>query len=141
MNKLCGIGRLGRDAETRTTQSGTTVWKANVALDYGWGNNKGTSWVALVAFGKRADGLAKLNLSKGEQLGFDGDLRVRNFDKKDGSKGTAVECAVDNVTLVGKSQSSKQNAQPKDNQMPPSEPQGGGFDDSIPFAPIDLRLY
>ena len=46
MNVFTATGRLGRDVEVRTTQSGTTVANLAIAVDAGYGDNKKTQWGA-----------------------------------------------------------------------------------------------
>ena len=101
LNNYSFTGRLGADAETKVTQSGTTIWSARVGVGYGYGDNKGTNWLTVQAFGKRAEGLAKLELAKGAAIGGSGELRIREYDKKDGSKGYAHEVSVNDIALLG----------------------------------------
>lgn len=108
LNNYSFTGRLGADAEVRYTSSGTAVWSARIAVGYGYGDNKGTNWVTVKAFGKRAEGLAKLELKKGTQIGVSGELRNEEFDRKDGGKGYSLEVLVNDVVLLG----GKQLAEP-----------------------------
>ena len=124
-NVFSATVRFGQDGELKTTQGGTDVLQVRAAFDSGWGDNKHTSWVTLVMFGKRATGLAPYT-KKGGQAVVWGELKVREYDKKDGSKGVAVDVIVDKLDLVG--------GQKQQGGGQPSEPAGGGFDDdSIPF--------
>jgi single-strand DNA-binding protein len=52
-------------------------------------------------FGKRAESLAKLNLTKGTKLAARGAMKLREFDKKDGGKGFSLEMRADDVELLG----------------------------------------
>ena len=101
LNNYSFTGRLGADAEVRHASSGTAVWSARVGVGYGYGDKKGTNWITVKAFGKRAEGLEKLGLAKGASIGGSGALQVREYDKKDGSKGTSIEVTVDDVALLG----------------------------------------
>ena len=101
LNNYNFTGRLGADAEMKYTQGGTAIWSGRVAVGYGYGDNKGTNWLTVKAFGKRAEGLAKLELAKGAQIGGAGELQVREYDRNDGSKGTAVEVTVNDIVLLG----------------------------------------
>lgn len=136
LNSYAFTGRLGADAETRYTNNGTAVWSARVAVGYGWGDNKGTNWITVKAFGKRAEGLEKLGLVKGAQIGGAGELQVREFDRKDGSKGTSLEVTVNDVTLFGgKSEGGTSSArQAPSNPRRDAEPADQFPDDDIPFA-------
>jgi single-strand DNA-binding protein len=141
LNCYSFTGRLGADAETKHTAGGTVVWSARVAVGYGYGDKKGTNWLTVKAFGKRAEGLGKLDLAKGAQIGASGEMHVREYDKRDGTKGTDVEVIVNEVALLG----SKPEGQRAPRQEATSAPKreaapataaefGKDFaDDDIPF--------
>ena len=88
-NVFSATVRFGQDAELKTTQGGTDVLQVRAAFDSGWGDNKHTSWVTLVTFGKRATGLAP-HIKKGGQAAVWGELKVREYNKQDGSKGESL---------------------------------------------------
>ena len=145
LNSISFTGRLAAEPETRYTASGTAIWSARVANGYGYGDNKGTNWLTVQVFGKRAESLAKLELAKGAQVGVTGELRVREYDRKDGSKGTAVEVSASDVALLGGKPSDRngEGAQPKASGKPQTSSRGGGpvrpapqldpVDEEIPF--------
>lgn len=134
LNTFTCTGRLGADAETKYTASGTAIWSARIAVGYGYGDNKGTNWITVQMFGKRAEGLAKLDLAKGAQIAVSGELRVREYDRKDGTKGTSVEVNATDVHLIGGKPNSEQPDRPPQRQESRQAPADDGFaDDSIPF--------
>jgi single-strand DNA-binding protein len=141
LNTYTFTGRLGSDAELKFTQGGTPIWTARVAVDYGWGDNKGTSWINAKSLGKHAEALGKLDLQKGAAIGGTGELQVREYDKKDGGKGISVECLVNKIELLGPKPDSGNGAQrnnapqPKRRDEPSKfDPRTDGFDDeNIPF--------
>ena len=131
LNVYTCIGRLGADAETRYTKSGTAVWECRLAVGYGYGDNAGTNWLRVSAFGKRAEGLAKLALTKGAQISVTGELRVREYDRKDGTKGTSVEVNANGIELLGGKRDERAPSKPvKDCPQPERD---DFQDDSIPF--------
>lgn len=142
LNVFTFTGRLGADAELKYTPSGVAIWSARVAVDYGYGDNKGTSWVTAKSLGKRAESLGKLELQKGAAIGGTGELQVREYDKRDGGKGTAIECLVNEIELLGSKPTGngtpRQNAptSPAKRRDPAPAPAGDDipFDDDIPFA-------
>ena len=106
LNSYSFTGRLGNPAELKYTASGTPIWTASVGVGYGYGDNKGTNWVRVQVFGKRAESLGKLDLDKGAAVGITGELRVRQYETRDGNKGTSVEVVAQDVALLGKRQDS-----------------------------------
>ncbi|MDQ6951109.1 MAG: single-stranded DNA-binding protein [Mariprofundales bacterium] len=101
MNMYTFTGRLGRDQETRYTQSGMAICSFTVAVDYGFGDNKGTNWVRCSLFGKRAEGRLPGYLLKGTQVAISGELRVREYDDKDGNRRTSIDLSVNELDLIG----------------------------------------
>lgn len=143
LNTYSFTGRLGADAETRYTGSGTAVWSARVAVGYGYGDNKGTNWITTQVFGKRAESLAKLELTKGTQVAVTGELRVREYDRKDGTKGTSVEVNASDVHLIGGKGEAKPESAPRQQRRAPSRDASYAEEDgdSIPFRQFRHRTY
>lgn len=131
LNSYAFTGRLGNPAELKYTASGTAVWNASVGVGYGYGDNKGTNWIRVQVFGKRAESLGKLDLDKGAAVGITGELRVRQYDTRDGGKGTSVEVVAQDVALLGgKPQGQRQESAPRrEQQSAPAD----DFDSEIPF--------
>jgi len=137
MNVICITGRIGRDAEVRTTQSGTTVASFSVAVDMGYGDRKTTEWMRCAIFGKRAESGLVNYLKKGQLVAVTGQAKANGYSK-DGEVRANIEISVDNLDLLGK----KDQGQPQ--QQPQQQPQtqqslvsgGGSLDDDIPFARI-----
>ena len=115
-------GRLARDAELRTTQSGSTVCSFTIACDAGYGDKKRTEWVKVAWFGKRAEGLLPY-LKKGTAITVEGEAKSNGWTKDEEAK-AEIEIFADKITLQGSKQGS--------NELQPtsvdSEP-----DDEIPF--------
>lgn len=126
LNIYSFTGRLGNQAEVKYTQNGTAIWTASVGVGYGYGDNKGTNWIRVQVFGKRAESLGKLGLDKGTAVGITGELRVRSYDTRDGGKGTSVEVVAQDVVLLG-GKPERQATRPQQAQV-----SDDGFDD-IPF--------
>lgn len=101
MNIYSFTGRLGRDAEQRFSQGGLAICSFTVAVDYGYGDKKGTNWVRCSLFGKRAEGGLPQYLKKGAQVAVTGELQIREYDDKDGNKRTSVDVNVGNIDLIG----------------------------------------
>ena len=101
MNVFTATGRLGRDVEVRTTQSGTTVANLAIAVDAGYGDNKKTLWVRGALFGKRAESGLIQYLTKGQQVAVSGELSMSSFQKQDGTPGQSLEMRITEIDLIG----------------------------------------
>lgn len=127
LNSITFTGRLGNNAEVKYLPNGTAVWNASVGCGYGYGDKKGTNWLRVQVFGKRAESLGGLDLQKGAAVGVTGELRVRTYDTREGGKGTSVEVVAQDVALLG--------PKPEGSRAPKREaPAADSFDDAtIPF--------
>ena len=100
MNVFCATGNLGRDAETKSVGE-HSVTSFSIAVRSGFGKSEKTFWLNCNAWNK--DKIAPY-LTKGSRVGVTGELSVREYDKKDGSKGYSVELRVADIDLPPKSQ-------------------------------------
>ena len=134
MNVFTFSGRIGRDAETGSTQGGTAVCNFPVAVESGYGDNKKTTWVRCALWGKRAEGGLPQYLTKGAQVVVSGELSTREYEKNGGGNGFSVEIRVNDLTLVGSKQDSghQQPAQ-QPQQMGGAQDFDNNFDQDIPF--------
>lgn len=105
LNRVILLGRLGRDPEIRTTQSGMVVATLNLATDSrrpdgnnGWKNV--TEWHRVVLFGKQGE-LAQKFLTKGREVLIEGELRTREWQDKQGQKRWTTEVVAQNMRFVG----------------------------------------
>lgn len=136
-------GRLGRDAELRATPNGDPVCGFSVAVDIRKGQEKSTQWVECSIFGKRGEALAQY-LTKGTCVTAIGALQVREYQKRDGTHGVAVECRVSEITLQGGKRDEAESPAPRASRPMESYPSTPArpvrepvttedFDDSVPF--------
>ena len=100
MNVWTFTGRLGADAELRSTQSGEKVLSFRVANDVGFGERKTTQWVECSLWGRRGEAVAQF-LTKGKQVCVSGELSLREFQKRDGSSGSGLSVRVNEVDFMG----------------------------------------
>lgn len=113
MNCCSLIGRLGRDPETRHTGSGKSVTNFSIAVDYGFGDKKTTSWIPVVCWEKTAE-LAQEYLVKGSQVAVTGRLQERSWQDKEGNKRTVLEVIAIGLDFLSKSErrSQSEHAEP-----------------------------
>jgi len=68
LNSYSFTGRLGNQPEMKYTNNGTAVWNASVGVGYGYGDNKGTNWIRVQVFGKRAESLGSWTWTRARRL-------------------------------------------------------------------------
>lgn len=136
MNVFSFTARIGKDCETRFTQSGDAITNFTAAVDSGYGDKKVTTWLNCAMWGKRGEAVAPY-LLKGTQIAVSGELTNREYTDKDGNKRYSLDVRVNDLTLIGgKPEGSAPREQPA---RQPANSGGGtknGFDemeDDIPF--------
>ncbi len=105
MNVWTFSGRVGADAELRTTQSGEKVLSFRVANDIGFGDRKTTQWVDCSYWGKRAEAVSSY-VRKGDKITVSGELKLEEFQKRDGTPGSKLAVRVNDLDLAARSESS-----------------------------------
>jgi single-strand DNA-binding protein len=134
MNKSIIVGRLGRDPEVRTTQSGIAVCNLAVATDdrekKGGEWVKVTDWHQVVCFGNDAEFAGKY-LVKGSSVAVEGKAKRRKYTDKTGAERESFEIVADRVEAVG-SRPAEQGAAPRPAQSARASA-GADFSDEVPF--------
>lgn len=104
MNKIIVSGRLTKDGETRSTESGKQVYSGSVAVNRKFKNKDGeyetdffnfTYWNINDKFSQY--------LKKGKQVVIEGNLQNRNYEDKDGNKKHITEIIAERIELTGES--------------------------------------
>lgn len=98
LNHWVGMGRLVRDPELKTTQSGVAVCNFTIAVDrdYKNGDEKVADFVDCVAWRGTAEFVNKY-FSKGRMAVVSGQLQSRKWEDKEGNKRVSWEVQVQNV--------------------------------------------
>ena len=102
VNRVVLVGRLVKDPELRKTNSDISFATFTLAVDNRVkeaDGTRGTIFIDCRVFRDQADSLVK-NTRKGSRIAVDGSLNQRNFERKDGTKGKAIEVIVDSVTFL-----------------------------------------
>lgn len=105
MATMVCTGRLGRDGELKTLQSGTKVLSFSIADDVGWGDRKKTLWHKCALFGDRAEKLAQY-LTKGTIVEVAGVPTVETW-VKDGAAHGCIAISVSELKLHGGNKSDR----------------------------------
>jgi single-strand DNA-binding protein len=102
MNKAILIGRLTKDPELSTTQSGISVCKFTLAIDRPYKNSEGekeADFLPIIVWRVQAENCGKY-LKKGNQCAVSGSVQTRTYDDKDGNKRYITEIVADNVQFL-----------------------------------------
>ncbi len=97
------VGNLTGDPELKFTPSGAAVANFTVASTARTFDKQTNEWKDGEALFIRCDAWRQLaenvaeSLQKGQRVIVTGALKVRNFERQDGSKGTSVEMSVDEI--------------------------------------------
>lgn len=109
MQKVMIIGRIGRDPEVKTANSGSTICSFSVACSEKRGGEEKTEWFRVKCFGKTAEFVANY-LTKGRLVYVEGKLETQKYTK-DGVERSSTELLADKVDALDKAENAQQNHQ------------------------------
>lgn len=128
LNRVCLVGRLGRDVELKKTGSGKSYafFSLVVGRNFKTADGQDADFITVVCWGKVAENTATY-CSKGSLVSIDGRLQTRNYENN-GQKVYVTEVIADSVQFIDtrKKEATKQEApkQEAPKQVAPT------FDDS-----------
>ena len=100
LNRIIIMGRLVRDPELRTTQSGTPVTSFTLAVDRDFksreSGEKSTDFIDVVAWRQTAEFVCKY-FGKGRMAIAEGRLQIREWKDRDGNNRRTAEVVAENV--------------------------------------------
>ena len=123
LNKVILIGRLGKDPEITTFESGNRKMSVTLATteryrdrDNNWVDQ--TEWHNLVAWGNLANDIAdkRRNYAKGDMMYVEGRLRTRQYTDNQGINRYVTEIQVDKIMQL------MSGRQPQQSSYAPQEP-------------------
>ena len=113
LNHIALMGRLTRDPELRTTQTGVSVASFTLAVDRDFqsrdSGEKQTDFIDIVAWRNTAEFVSKY-FAKGQQAVVTGRLQIRDWTDRDGGKRRSAEVVADNV-YFGDTKKSREGGQ------------------------------
>jgi len=127
MNSFSAIGRIGTQPEIKQLKSGDDVASFSVAVDSGYGDKKVTTWLNVTLFGKKTGIVPYIN--KGDRIGVTGEIALREYTAKDGSKKSSLELGNASVTLLASKQETHEKGAVKKESVTSIDP----FADEMPF--------
>ena len=129
MNNVSLVGRLTRDPEIKTTNSGSTYARFSIAVDRR-GKDAGTDFINIVAFGKTSEFIERY-FRKGQRIGINGRIQTGSYEGKDGKKVYTFDVIAENVEFV-ESKSASASATPANADGFVNVPDDV-MDDGLPF--------
>lgn len=101
MNRCVLVGRIVRDPEVKSTNSGAKVTSFTLAIDNPTrtGAEKTTSFIPCTCWNKTAENVGKY-CTKGSLVGVDGRLNQRSYEDRNGGKRTVVEVIAETVQFL-----------------------------------------
>ena len=100
INRAVLTGRLTKDPELRTTQSGLSVATFTLAVNRQYSKAKGDAdFINCVIWRKAAENFCNFT-SKGSLVGIDGRIQTRSYENKSGQKVYVTEIVVDSFSLL-----------------------------------------
>lgn len=144
MNRATLIGRIGRDPESRTTQSGSKVVSFSLATSERWKDkNSGetkerTEWHNIVVWNENIGRIVESYCKKGSQILVEGQIQTREYTDKDGNQRRTTEIVLQGynglVKLLDTKGSDTKSSEPaKSNNNNLSASLSDQLDDTIPF--------
>ena len=129
VNQVILLGRLTRDPEMRTTNSGKSIASFSLAVDRG-GQEDAADFFDITAWEKLAE-LVDQYLAKGSKVLVQGRLRQDSWDDKDtGKKRTKIEVVATDVTFLDSKADAPSRSEPRQDYAPTA--------DDIDDQPINL---
>lgn len=101
MNRVALIGRLTKDPELRTTQSGTSVCSFNLAVNrrVQTPGQPDADFISWVAWGKSAYNMTTY-LHKGSLIGVEGRIQTSSYDNKKGERVYKTHVVAENIQFL-----------------------------------------
>lgn len=104
MNKVIISGRLTKDVECRSNESGLMISRFTVASNRNFKNKDGNydaDFISCVAYRNTAEFVSKY-FKKGDGIIVDGRIQTGSYDAQDGTKRYVTDVVVENVEFNGK---------------------------------------
>lgn len=101
MNSVTIIGRLGADAELKSTSGGTALLTMSVAVNERKKTGDETTWFRVAVFGNRAEALGRLGLTRGTRVAVVGPVRASAYAGRDGQPRASLEVIARELELLG----------------------------------------
>ena len=136
LNHITIMGRLTRDPELKTTNSGIPVVSFSIAVDRDFADKesgeRGVDFIDVTAWRHTAEFVSRY-FTKGRMAVVSGRLQTRNWTDKDGNKRKAVEIVADNVYFGDSKRNDSEQSAPSATAAPSDFAPIEGDDEGLPF--------
>lgn len=99
MNLAVLCGNLASDPSIKATQNGKEMCTFRLAVNTSWGENKKTSFLHIITFGKTATNCDRF-LAKGRKVLVRGRIETGSYEKSDGTKVYTTDIIADEVEFL-----------------------------------------
>ena len=127
MNNVSLVGRLTKDPELKTTQSGLSVCRFTVAVDRPYSKDQ-ADFINCITWRKTAEFITSY-FSKGQRIALTGSIQTGSYTDKDGKTVYTTDINVSNVEFC----ESKKQSDSSGNNLNSVETEEMPFDDDLPF--------
>jgi single-strand DNA-binding protein len=127
INRWIGGAYLTRDPELSATPNGNPVCNMRIGV-HDAGEDYSDGYFDLAVFGDQAEHCARY-LNAGSEIDVEARLRFREFERDDGSKGTAVSLIADRVNFAGGGRNGKTSSEEEGSPDDPAAVAAAGEDD------------
>lgn len=119
LNRVVLVGRLTKDPEFRTTQSGVDVATFTLAVNRNFKSKNGeqqADFINCVVFRKQAENVNNY-LNKGSLAGVDGRLQSRSYENAEGQRVFVTEVVCDSVQFLEPKNAQDSNNNKSNNEV------------------------
>lgn len=133
INRTVLQGRLVRDVELRTTQSGISVASFTVAWSEKYKETETKCFLPCTAWRQTGEFVSKY-FTKGQEINVTGKLQTREWEDKEGNKRSTIELVVDEAAFCGSKSDGAHSAHESDDNTSPS---GKPYPAGTTFSELD----
>lgn len=140
MNKVMLIGRLVRDPDIKTSQSGVAVARYTIAVDrrFKKDGEQSADFIGCIAFGKTAE-FAEKYFTKGIKIAVVGRIQTGSYENKDGQRIYTTDVVVEeNEFTESKRATSESVSQPGGTSAAAATPADATGPDGFMNIPDDI---
>ena len=130
MNNVSLLGRLTKNPELKTTQSGLSVCRFTVAVDRPYSKEQ-TDFINCIAWRQTAEFVSYF--SKGQRIALAGSIQTGSYTDNDGKTVYTTDVNVNNVEFCESKKQNNSESSNSNNNHNSGETDDMPFDDDLPF--------